>query len=72
MSSVLFQYDNYLLKRQVFALTGKFRIFDARENLLLFSTALTSACFADCTASVIEVRHDDAAVTISETLARTV
>ena len=37
MSSLLFQYDRYLLKRQVFALTGKFRIFDAQENLVLFS-----------------------------------
>lgn len=32
-----FQHDAYLLKRQVFALTGKFRIYDAADNLLLFS-----------------------------------
>src|SRR5512146_3013741 len=32
-----FQHNAYLLKRQVFALTGKFRIYDAAENLLLFS-----------------------------------
>jgi len=37
MSSLLFQYDRYLLKRQVFALTGKFRIYDPQENLVLFS-----------------------------------
>jgi hypothetical protein len=32
-----FQHNSYLLKRQVFALTGKFRIYDASDNLLLFS-----------------------------------
>lgn len=32
-----FQFNNYLLKRQVFALTGKFRIHDPSGNLLLFS-----------------------------------
>ena len=32
-----FQHNAYLLKRQVFALTGKFRIYDASGNLLLFS-----------------------------------
>ena len=32
-----FQHNAYLLKRQVFALTGKFRIYDAADNLLLFS-----------------------------------
>ena len=37
MSSLAFQYDRYLLKRQVFALTGKFRVYDPSENLLLFS-----------------------------------
>jgi uncharacterized protein YxjI len=37
MSSLAFQYDKYLLKRQVFALTGKFRIYDPMENLILFS-----------------------------------
>ena len=37
MSSLVFQFDRYLLKRQVFALTGKFRIYDPAENLVLFS-----------------------------------
>ena len=37
MSSLYFQHDRYLLKRQVFALTGKFRIYDPTENLVLFS-----------------------------------
>lgn len=32
-----FQYDRYLLKRQVLALTGKFRIYDPNGNLVLFS-----------------------------------
>ncbi len=32
-----FQFNAYLLKRQVFALTGKFRIYDPSGNLLLFS-----------------------------------
>jgi uncharacterized protein YxjI len=32
-----FQYDRYLLKRQVFALTGKFRIYNPRNELVLFS-----------------------------------
>jgi uncharacterized protein YxjI len=32
-----FQHNQYLLKRQVFALTGKFRIYDPAENLVLFS-----------------------------------
>jgi uncharacterized protein YxjI len=32
-----FQYNQYLLKRQVFALTGKFRFYDPSGNLLLFS-----------------------------------
>jgi hypothetical protein len=32
-----FQYNQYLLKRQVFALTGKFRFFDPSGRLLLFS-----------------------------------
>lgn len=31
-----FQYDNYLLKRQVLALTGKFRLYDPNDNLVLF------------------------------------
>jgi hypothetical protein len=33
----IFQFNNYLLKRQVFALTGKFRVFDPSGRLLLFS-----------------------------------
>jgi uncharacterized protein YxjI len=33
----IFQHNQYLLKRQVFALTGKFRIYDPMGNLLLFS-----------------------------------
>jgi uncharacterized protein YxjI len=37
MASLAFQHDRYLLKRQVFALTGKFRVYDAAENLVLFS-----------------------------------
>ena len=37
MSSLAFQHDRYLLKRQVFALTGKFRVYDPSENLVLFS-----------------------------------
>jgi uncharacterized protein YxjI len=32
-----FQFDRYLLKRQVFALTGKFRIYDPSGSLVLFS-----------------------------------
>jgi hypothetical protein len=32
-----FQYDQYLLKRQVLALTGKFRIYGPNEQLLLYS-----------------------------------
>jgi len=32
-----FQYNQYLLKRQVFALAGKFRFFDPSGKLLLFS-----------------------------------
>ena len=32
-----FQFKNYLLKRQVFALTGKFRIYSPQDELLLFS-----------------------------------
>ena len=31
-----FQFDNYLLKRQVLALTGKFRVYDPNDNLVLF------------------------------------
>ena len=37
MTSLAFQFDRYLLKRQVFALTGRFRIYDPNENLLLYS-----------------------------------
>jgi len=33
----IFQYDHYLLKRQVFAITGKFRYYDPNENLIMFS-----------------------------------
>lgn len=33
----IFQHNQYLLKRQVFALTGKFRFYDAGENLVMFS-----------------------------------
>jgi uncharacterized protein YxjI len=33
----IFQHQQYTLKRQVFALTGKFRFYDASENLVLFS-----------------------------------
>ena len=32
-----FQHNNYLMRRQVFALTGKFRVYDPSENLVLFS-----------------------------------
>jgi uncharacterized protein YxjI len=32
-----FQFKNYLLKRQVFALAGKFRIYGPNDELLLFS-----------------------------------
>jgi len=32
-----FQFDSYLLKRQVFALTGKFRVYGPSEELVLFS-----------------------------------
>ncbi|MFZ5855912.1 MAG: hypothetical protein ACOYZ6_03700 [Chloroflexota bacterium] len=32
-----FMHNNYLIRRQVFALTGKFRVFDPSENLVLFS-----------------------------------
>ena len=33
----IFQFNQYLLKRQVFALAGKFRVFDPSGRLLLFS-----------------------------------
>lgn len=33
----IFQYPNYLLKRQAIALTGKFRVYDPLGNLVLFS-----------------------------------
>jgi uncharacterized protein YxjI len=33
----IFQFPTYLLKRQVFALTGKFRIYDPSGNLVMFS-----------------------------------
>jgi uncharacterized protein YxjI len=32
-----FQHDQYLLKRQVFALTGKLRFYDPQGNLVLFT-----------------------------------
>lgn len=32
-----FMHNNYLLRRQVFALTGRFRVYDPSENLVLFS-----------------------------------
>lgn len=32
-----FMHPNYLLRRQVFALAGKFRVYDPAENLVLFS-----------------------------------
>jgi uncharacterized protein YxjI len=32
-----FQYDQYLLKRQVLALTGKFRLYNSSEQLVLYS-----------------------------------
>jgi uncharacterized protein YxjI len=32
--NLAFQFNTYLLKRQVFALTGKFRIYDPAGNLL--------------------------------------
>jgi uncharacterized protein YxjI len=35
--NLTFQHDQYLLKRQVFALTGKFRIYDPLGSLVLFS-----------------------------------
>lgn len=33
----IFQHPRYLLKRQVFALTGKFRFYDPMGNLVMFS-----------------------------------
>lgn len=33
----IFQFPTYLLQRQVFALTGKFRFFDPSGNLVMFS-----------------------------------
>jgi hypothetical protein len=33
----IFQFPSYLLKRQVFALTGKFRFYAPGENLVMFS-----------------------------------
>ncbi|HRQ25117.1 MAG TPA: hypothetical protein PLF42_16945, partial [Anaerolineales bacterium] len=33
----IFQHNQYLLKRQVFALTGKFRFYDPMGNLVMFS-----------------------------------
>ena len=34
--NTLFQYDHYLIKRQVFALTGKLRFYDPQGQLLLY------------------------------------
>ncbi len=33
----IFQHPNYVLHRQVFALTGKFRIYDPMQNIVMFS-----------------------------------
>ena len=33
----IFQHQKYLLQRQVFALTGKFRFYDPMKNLVMFS-----------------------------------
>jgi len=33
----IFQHDRYVLKRQVFALTGKFRFYDPAGNIIMFS-----------------------------------
>ncbi len=33
----VFQFPNYLIRRQVFALTGKFRFYDPSEKLVMFS-----------------------------------
>lgn len=33
----IFQHPHYMLQRQVFALTGKFRLFDPMNNLVMFS-----------------------------------
>lgn len=33
----IFQHERYLLKRQVLALTGKFRVYDPTGNLVMFS-----------------------------------
>jgi uncharacterized protein YxjI len=33
----IFQFQKYLLKRQVFALAGTFRVYDPNENLVMFS-----------------------------------
>ena len=35
--NTIFEYNHYLLKRQVFALTGKFRYYDSMGALLMFS-----------------------------------
>ncbi|WKZ37698.1 MAG: hypothetical protein QY332_07105 [Anaerolineales bacterium] len=35
--NTIFQHNQYLLKRQVFALTGKFRFYEPGGNLVLFS-----------------------------------
>ncbi|HEY6073448.1 MAG TPA: hypothetical protein VIV15_08685, partial [Anaerolineales bacterium] len=33
----IFEFPSYVLRRQVFALTGKFRFYDPMENLVMFS-----------------------------------
>jgi hypothetical protein len=33
----IFEHRSYVLRRQVFALTGKFRFYDPMENLVMFS-----------------------------------
>ena len=35
--NAIFQFPNYLLKRQAIALTGKFRVYDPSERLVMFS-----------------------------------
>ena len=37
MMNSIFQFPSYLLKRQVLALTGKFRVYDPMGNLVMFS-----------------------------------
>jgi uncharacterized protein YxjI len=37
MMNAIFQFPNYLLRRQAIALTGKFRVYDPSERLVMFS-----------------------------------